>query len=64
MLPWLRKLHVGFGLLGEQGTESIHAHFNTLGRTYRNVPEHIRVSTVKSISYNTLPHNMWLPPLT
>ena len=41
VLPWLRKWHVGFGLLGEQGIESIHAHFNTLGRTYRSVPEEV-----------------------
>ena len=41
MVPWLRKFHVGFGLLGEQGIESIHAHFNTLGRTYRSMPEEV-----------------------
>ena len=32
---------MGFGLLGEQGVESIHAHFNSLGRTYRSIPEEI-----------------------
>ena len=58
MLPWLRKWYVGFGLLGEQGTESIHAHFNTLGRTYRSVPEHIRVSTVN----NTAPEHVAATP--
>ena len=25
-IPWLRRHHVGAGLMGEQGTESIHAH--------------------------------------
>ncbi len=37
----VQKWHVGFGLLGEQGTESIHAHFNTLGRTYRSIHEEV-----------------------
>ena len=32
---------MGFGLLGEQGIESVHAHFNNLGRTYRNIPEEL-----------------------
>lgn len=41
VLPWLRKWHVGFGLLGEQGIESVHAHFNRLGRTYASVPEEV-----------------------
>lgn len=42
VLPWLRKWHVGFGLLGEQGIESIHAHFNSLGRTYRSIPDEVQ----------------------
>ena len=33
IVPWLKKWKVGFGLLGEQGAESIHAHFNSLKRT-------------------------------
>ena len=41
MIPWLKKWHVGFGLLGEQGIESIHAHFNCLGRTYKSIPEEV-----------------------
>jgi hypothetical protein len=41
VLPWLRKWHVGFGLLGEQGIESIHAHFNLLCKTYHNIPEEV-----------------------
>lgn len=28
---------VGIGMLGEQGTESIHTVFNQLGRTYANI---------------------------
>ena len=32
-LEWIRSRSVGFGLFGEQGVESIHSRFNTLGRT-------------------------------
>ena len=39
VIPWLEKCRVGFGLLGEQGVESVHAHFNNLGRTFRSVRE-------------------------
>lgn len=39
VIPWLEKCHVGFGLLGEQGVESVHAHLNNLGRTFRGVRE-------------------------
>jgi hypothetical protein len=42
VIPWLRKWHVGFGLLGEQGVESVHAHFNRLKRTYASVPEEVQ----------------------
>ena len=27
VIPWLREWHVGFGLMGEQGAESIHKFF-------------------------------------
>lgn len=54
VLPWLRKFHVGFGLLGEQGIESIHAHFNYLGRIYRNIPE--EVARLKNLMTEHLLH--------
>lgn len=41
VVPWLKRWHVGFGLLGEQGVESIHKHFNVLKTTYRSVPEQV-----------------------
>lgn len=41
VIPWLKRHHLGFGLLGEQGIESIHAHFNSLGHTYRSMPEEV-----------------------
>ena len=33
-LEWARNWHAGFGLLGEQGAESIHARFYVLHRTF------------------------------
>ena len=41
VIPWLRKWHVGFGMMGEQGAESIHKYFNNLGRRYCSVPRSI-----------------------
>ena len=31
---WVDMYNAGFGLMGEQGTEAIHNHFNQLYRTY------------------------------
>ena len=39
---WARRTHVGFGLMGEQGAESIHASFNTLQRTYHSVHDPLK----------------------
>ena len=31
VVPWLKMWqHIGFGIMGEQGAESIHAYFNSL----------------------------------
>ena len=38
VIPFLRQWKVGFGFLGEQGAESIHARFNSLRRTYSTIP--------------------------
>ena len=37
-VEWVRAHHIGFGLLGEQGAESIHSRFDSLQRTYASVP--------------------------
>ncbi len=37
VVPWLRRWHVGFGFMGEQGAESIHASFNQIARAYVGV---------------------------
>ena len=42
LVPWLQKWRVGFGLLGEQGAESIHARFNSLKRKYCGIPDKLK----------------------
>ena len=37
VIPWLRKWHVGAGLMGEQGAESLHAHLHTLERNFASI---------------------------
>ena len=39
LVPFLKKWKVGFGFLGEQGAESIHAWFNNIRRNYTNMPK-------------------------
>ena len=39
VVPWIKRWGMGFGLLGEQGAESIHAYFNSLKRTYSGIPD-------------------------
>ena len=48
MVPWLRKWHLGFGIMGEQGAESIHASFNTIKRSFANMM-HNRVDWLKVV---------------
>lgn len=54
VVPWLRRWHIGFGLMGEQGAESIHAYFNGLGRTYQGIPD--RVTRLKRMMQEHLLH--------
>ena len=37
MVPFLKKMKMGMGFLGEQGAESIHARFNSITRNYANM---------------------------
>ena len=39
---WANFTHVGFGLLGEQGAESIHAKFTRLGLAYTAVTDKVK----------------------
>ena len=34
MVTWIQKFHLGFGTMGEQGAESIHASFNSIERSF------------------------------
>ena len=37
MVPWISKWgRVGFGMMGEQGAESIHAEFNLIEQQHKN----------------------------
>ena len=55
VVPWLRKWKVGFGMMGEQGLESIHAYFNSLSRTYQNIPN--KVERLKAMMREHLLHS-------
>eukprot|EP00731_Ephydatia_muelleri_P009711 Em0005g297a len=39
MQEWIGHHHAGCGLMGEQGAESIHSQFNSLGSIYKNIPD-------------------------
>ena len=41
-IPWLRRFHIGAGLMGEQGAESVHALMKQLNTTYRSIPNDLR----------------------
>jgi len=40
MIPWLKRWQVGFGLMGEQGAESIHANFNSI-ESNKSIPNKV-----------------------
>lgn len=67
MIPWLRKWHLGFGTMGEQGAESIHASFNSIERSFacmiHNRVERL-LSVVKEHHLRVSPANTsLLPPI-
>jgi hypothetical protein len=47
LIDWVKRYRTGFGLLGEQGVESIHHEFNTLKNTYSSIRN--RVEQLKCI---------------
>eukprot|EP00731_Ephydatia_muelleri_P007490 Em0003g1738a len=59
-LQWANRMHVGFGLLGEQGAESIHAKFNTLLSQYNTMHDKVKklLYIVKQhfLTLSTAPH--------
>ncbi len=40
-IPWLRRFHIGAGLMGEQGAESIHARMMKLERDFRGIKDEL-----------------------
>lgn len=60
IVPFLKKWKVGFGFLGEQGAESIHARFNAIRKNFTNMPN--RVTRLQAILNEHLtqvcPHNI------
>ena len=42
VIPWLEQWRVGFGSMGEQGAESIHASFNTVERVYASTANRVQ----------------------
>ena len=41
VIPWLRRFHVGAGLMGEQGAESIHARIMKLERDFQGIKDEL-----------------------
>lgn len=41
MVPFLKRVKVGLGFLGEQGAESIHARFNSIRKNYDKMPNRV-----------------------
>ena len=64
MVPWLQRWKVGFGLLDEQGAESIHAKFNTLKDNFRTIPDKLnRLQQLMKAHYlHIAPENIALRP--
>lgn len=65
VVPFLKKWKRGLGLLGEQGAESIHARFNTIGASYCNTPNRVeRLEHIMRVHFNQIcPENIVrLPP--
>ena len=42
MVEWIHKWKAGFGLMGEQGAESIHSFFNDLRVKYNSIPDRVK----------------------
>ena len=64
VIPWLRKWHVGAGLMGEQGAESLHAHLAKLERDYAGIVNGVErlKYTFKMYNIETCPQLLDLKP--
>ena len=62
-VDWIQSnQHIGFGLMGEQGAESIHARFNRLYQTYCTVSSTIRPVEKLIIKYIMKEHLLSISP--
>ena len=64
VVPFLQKWKAGLGFLGEQGAESIHARFNSIRRSYSNMPSRVQqLECVLKEHYNQIcPDNIVRAP--
>ena len=60
----IERFHVGLGLLAEQGSESIHAKFNSLDRDYNSIPNRLKrlQAVAEQHLVSTLPQHASLCP--
>ena len=57
VIPWMRRWHIGSGLMGEQGAESIHAHLHRLEIQYNGI-----VNPLERLKYVIKEHNIESSP--
>ncbi len=65
-IPWLRQWGVGFGLMGEQGAESIHKWFNSQKKIYASIADGVQQleCIMKEHFIHVAPTNVDLKPST
>ena len=67
VVPFLQQWKVGLGMLGEQGAEGIHVHFNQLEQTYCNMANGVERLCAMVVDHfqQVCPENVALePPVT
>ena len=58
MVPWIKQWGgIGFGIMGEQGAESIHAEFNIIEQRHKN-QRHDRVERLRRVVIEHITKNM------
>ncbi len=57
VIPWMRRWHVGSGLMGEQEAESIHSHIFKLETQYQGI-----VNPLDKLKYVVKEHNVESTP--
>ena len=63
-ISWLKRWHIPYGFMGEQGAESIHASINGIKRTYSGIPRPVDrlLSVMKEHHLRVEPQNIYLQP--